>query len=160
MNCVITDEMLDKIIVIQRRVADINNRIAQSGVREFSVSFGINGGIAALHVTIYRWNELGAFKEDGRAWYYNNNPADASYEDIIKFFDKWEAKFPALPKEENATEAFYIDKGNDTWRETVYECSNCGQEFMVDRRVLNWCPSCGRALDCDVNGELEKGEQI
>lgn len=51
----------------------------------------------------------------------------------------------------NELEAFYIKKKNEEWDSPVWECSKCGCEFMIDRALPNWCPNCGRALDCDFN---------
>lgn len=160
MNYCISEDNFEKLFIILRTVTDLNNRLANAGNDDYKITFLVSCGMSLCHADIWHSATQASAGSYIFEWNCDSSATEANYEGMIAFLKEWEKKlFPEEKiSEKCALEAFYIEKPVEKWANHVYECSACGQEFMVDRRLPNWCPSCGRALDCDVNGELEKGE--
>ena len=151
MSFVVTDEILEKIVEIQRRVLAISKLAAEKDCG-ITISSMLSGSTNAVDVIVFLPGKPVAQACESYTWFYDD-AGDRPYEGMCKFLDEWEQKINAPDEDESV--GVYIEHGTAIWTEKVYECSRCSQEFMVDGRIPNWCPDCGRALDCDINGDYE-----
>lgn len=151
MNFRITEDTFEKIYVLTRMVADLNNRLANEGNEINTVWMTISGNTNAVEIGVLKspkgvtCDVMGSY-----TWYYDDAIKSSTFEDAKEFLQTWENKLFAKNDAEDEHEySTFKQKASETWRAPVYECVKCGQEFMNDRSLPNWCPNCGRALDWD-----------
>lgn len=156
MSFKVTDEILEKIVNIQRRVLALSKLAAEKDCG-ITVSSLLSGSVNAIDVTVYIAGKPLGESTDGYTWFYDVHSTSDSYEGMCAFLDKWETEI-SFPVEEEGTCQISIDKGVQNWRGRVWECSHCSTEFMTDTTYVHHCPNCGCGLDLDANGEYEKGE--
>ena len=154
----ITENNFEKIYVLTRMVADLNNRLANEGNNTHTVWMTLSGNVNSVELgVLYSPKNVTREVLGSYDWYYDDAIKSSTYEGAKEFLQEWEQKLFAVKEVDEEKEwSHFKQKASETWRSPVYECVKCGQEFMNDRSLPHWCPNCGRALDWD---QIENEEE-